>query len=393
MNVIGRRATAPDPVTRARELGPDIEASAAEIERTQHIPEPLLSQLHAARLFRLFLPRAVDGDQVEPWVYLHAVAEVSRYDGSVGWNIFVANSSALIAPFLEPATMKAIFGDSRTVVAWGPPNASKAHAVPGGYRVSGKWHFASGCRQANWMGAHCQVVEPDGSLRLNAAGRPIIRSLLFPAEHATHIEDWNVIGMRGTASEGYTLSDLFVPEAFSSTREEPESRRVPGKLYAFTMQGLYAVGVAGVAIGIARAMLDAFAELAARKSPRGLSRLADSPTVQAGVARQEAALGAGRAYLVATLRDIWESADDGFGVIDIPTRARLRLACTHAIQAAIGVADFTYKAAGVDAIFPGTPFERRFRDMHTLSQQIQSRDAHFEAVGAILLGNMPEVFY
>lgn len=394
MNVVSRLDTSsPDPVARARALGPAIVAAADEIERTQCIPEPLLSQIHAARLCRMFLPRSVDGDQVEPWTYLRAVEEISRHDGSVGWNIFVANSAALIAPFLVPETMHAIFADPRAVVAWGPPNASQAHAVPGGYRVSGEWHFASGCRQATWMGAHCQVVEPDGSLRRNAAGRPVIRSLLFPAEHATHIEDWTVLGMRGTASEGYTLTDLFVPEAFSSTREEPEQRREPGRLYAFTMQGLYAVGVAAVGFGIARGMLDCFIELALNKTPRGLGRLADSATVQANLARHEAALGAARAYLVETLRDVWDGADDGFGVIDIPTRARVRLACAHAIQAAIAAADFTYKAAGVSAIFPGTPFERRFRDMHTLSQQIQSRDSHFEAVGAIMLGRVPEVFY
>jgi indole-3-acetate monooxygenase len=394
MNVVGRlHPSAADPVVRACELGPAIEAAADEVERTQRIPEPLLSQLHAARLYRMFVPRAVDGDEVEPCIYLRAIEEVSRHDGSVGWNVFVANSSALIAPFLQPSAMQAVFSDPRAVVAWGPPNASKAHAVPGGYRVTGEWHFASGCRQATWMGAHCQVVESDGSLRLNAAGRPIIRSLLFPAEHVAHIENWSPIGMRGTASEGYALTDLFVPDEFTGTREEPERRREPGKLYAFTMQGLYAVGVAGVAIGIAGAMLDAFIDLAAHKTPRGLGRLADSATVQAGVARQEAVLGGARAYLVEMLEKIWDAADEGFGVIDIPARARVRLACTHAIQTAIGAADFAYKAAGVDAIFPGTPFERRFRDMHTLSQQIQSRDSHFEAVGAIMLGKIPEVFY
>lgn len=385
MNVLTR----PDPVARARDLATSIATAADEIERTQEIPEPLLSELHASRLCRMFLPRAVDGDEVEPWVYLRAIEEVSRHDGSLGWNLFVANSSSLIAPFLEPETMHTIFDDPRTIVAWGPPNACKAIAVPGGYRISGEWGFASGCRQANWMGAHGNVVEPDGSLRLNAAGRPTVRTLLFPAEHATHVNNWNTIGMRGTASEGYTLHDLFVPEAFSSTREEPALRRIPGRLYAFPQQTLYPVGVAGVAIGIARAMLDAFVDLAARKAPRGLGRLADSALVQANVARMQARLDAGRAYLVETLTDIWATADDT-GVIDVPARARVRLACAHAIQEAIAVADFTYKAAGVDAIFPGTPFERRFRDMHTLSQQIQSRDAHFESVGRILLGIEPE---
>jgi alkylation response protein AidB-like acyl-CoA dehydrogenase len=378
----------PDPVARARELGPTIDATANEIERTQRIPEPLLSQLHAARLCRMLLPRAADGDELEPWIYLRAIEEISRHDGSLGWNVFVANSSALIAPFLEPESMRTIFADPRAIVAWGPPNASQAIAVPGGYRVTGRWDFASGCRQATWMGAHCHVVEPDGSLRLNAAGKPTVRTLLYPAAQATLLDTWNVIGMRGTASDSYTLSDVFVPEAFSTTREDPTLRRLPGRLYAFPMQGIYAVGVAGVAFGIARAMLDAYEELATRKTPRNLGRLADNAVVQSSVAQMEARLGAARAYLAETLSSIWEIAGDDM-VIDVPARARVRLACAFGIQTAEAVADYAYKAAGTDAIFLGTAFERRFRDIHTLSQQIQSRTAHFESVGQILLGIEP----
>jgi indole-3-acetate monooxygenase len=302
----------PDPVARARDLGPAIEAAADEIERTQRIPEPLLSHLHAARLFRMFLPRSVDGDEIEPWVYLRAIEEISRHDGSVGWNVFVANSSALIAPFLAPDTMRTIFADPRAVVAWGPPNESKAIAVPGGYRVTGQWSFASGCRQATWMGAHCHVVEPDGSLRLNVAGKPTVRTFLYPVSQATLLDNtWEVIGMRGTMSGAYRLDDVFVPEAFSSTREDPSLRREPGRLYAYPMQGLYAVGVSGVALGIARAMLDAFKELAIRKTPRNLTRLADNAVVQSNVAQMEARLGAARAYLVETLSHIWSAMIHG----------------------------------------------------------------------------------
>ncbi len=378
----------PDPIARARELGPAIEAAAETIERTQRIPEPLLSQLHTARLCRMLLPRSVDGDELEPWLYLRAIEEISRHDGSVGWNIFVANSSALVAPFLPPETMRTIFADPRAVVAWGPPNESKAIAVPGGYRVTGQWSFASGCRQATWMGAHCHVVEPDGSLRLNAAGKPTVRTLLCPVAQATLLDDtWNVIGMRGTMSGSYRLDDVFVPEAFSGTREDPSLRREPGRLYAYPMQGLYAVGVAGVAIGIARAMLDGFEELATRKTPRNLIRLADNAVVQSNVAQMEARLGAARAYLAETLSNIW-AADEAW-VIDVPSRARVRLGCAFAIQTAEAVADYAYKAAGTDAIFLGTTFERRFRDIHTLSQQIQSRTAHFESVGQIMLGIEP----
>jgi alkylation response protein AidB-like acyl-CoA dehydrogenase len=185
------------------------------------------------------------------------------------------------------------------------------------------------------------------------------------------------------------VTDVFVPEAFTGTREDPALRRDPGPLYAFTMQGLYAVGVAGVAFGIARAMLDAFRALAVEKTPRGHVRLADSPVVQADIARREANWGAARAYLTEILKDVWDGADD-VEPIGTEARMRVRLGCAHAIHAAIEIADYVYKAAGVSAIFLGTPFERRFRDMHTLSQQIQSRDAHFESVGRIMFHGDPD---
>jgi alkylation response protein AidB-like acyl-CoA dehydrogenase len=379
------------PIARARDLKAAIAAASDAIETTRRIPGPLLARVHESRLLRMLLPHAVGGDQIAPASYLLAVEEVARHDGSTGWIVFVGNSCALIAAYLDPAAARTIFNDPRSTVAWGPPNASRATAVAGGYRVSGTWDFASGCRHARWMGAHCQVVETDGSVRRDGRGRPIIRTLLFPARDATLIDTWNTIGLRGTGSDSYQVDDVFVPEAFSAARADPSSRIEAGPLYAFTMPGLYAVGVAGVALGIARAMLDAFIALAASKTPRGLARLADNAVVQADVARAEARLGAARAYLVDTLETIFARADE-VDPIDVGDRARVRLACTNAIHGAIEVADFAYKAAGVDAIFPGSPFERRFRDIHTLSQQIQARNAHFEEVGQVLLGMPPEGF-
>ena len=297
--------TAPDPVARARELGPAIEAAADAIERTQRIPEPLLSQLHAARLCRMLLPRSVDGDEVEPWVYLRAIEEISRHDGSVGWNMFVANSSALIAPFLPPESMRTIFADPRAVVAWGPPNESKAIAVPGGYRVTGQWSFASGCRQATWMGAHCHVVEPDGSLRLNAAGRPTVRTLLCPVAQATLLDDtWNVIGMRGTHVG--VLSARRRVRARGIQRHARGSRRCGASRAGCTPIRCRAsmpwAWPASRSASRARCSMPSRTWRPAR--PRAISaRLADNAVVQSNVAQMEARLGAARAYLVETLSE------------------------------------------------------------------------------------------
>jgi alkylation response protein AidB-like acyl-CoA dehydrogenase len=381
----------PNHVARARELARLIAAEADAIEHGRRLTAPVVEELHRARLFRMLYPRSVGGDEVEPAVYIDAVGELARADGSVGWCVSIANSTGLFAPYLGLEAARTVFGSPRSTCAWGPPNECRGIAVPGGYRVTGRWDFASGCRHASWMGAHGTVIEPDGSLRFNNLGRPTLRTWLFPVEQANLLDNWNPIGLRGTASESYTVEDLFVPEEFTGTREDPTLRREPGPLYAFPQQTLYSVGIASVALGIARGMLDAFVELALRKTPRGTGRLADNAVIKAEVARAEARLGAARCYLIDTMTEIYRRALPSTP-IDIPDRARVRLAGSNAITSAVAVANRTYKAAGVDAIFPGSPFERRFRDIHTLSQQIQSRDAHYETIGQVLLGNPPEVF-
>jgi hypothetical protein len=129
------------------------------------------------------------------------IEELARHDASTAWNGFIANSSALIAAFLEPAVNQAIFADPRSIVAWGPRNTSRARAIEGGYCVTGRWDFASGCRQARWLGAHCHVLEADGTLRLNRLGQATVRTLLFPAIDATLLDTWRTIRLRGTASQ------------------------------------------------------------------------------------------------------------------------------------------------------------------------------------------------
>ncbi|MDE0944134.1 MAG: acyl-CoA dehydrogenase [Alphaproteobacteria bacterium] len=367
-------------------------AAGDEIERTQRIPEPLLVQLHGARLFRMLLPKDLGGDEVHPSDYLRVMEAVAQCEASVAWNIFVGNSAALIAPFVDFDAAKEIFSDPCALVAWGPPHGGTADAVGGGYRVSGRWEFASGCRQATWMGVHCRVREPDGNLRLNHLGNPTLRTLLFPRAQATLHDVWNPIGLRGTASDSYSIEDIFVAEAYTGTRDDQALRRKSGPLYAFPQQGLYAVGVAGVALGIAQSMLSAFIDLANEKTPRGRPRLADTSMIQVGVAKAEATIGAARAYLITGLDEVFSRAGET-GAISIPDRVRVRLAATNAIHGGAEVVDWIYKEAGVSAIFPGSPFERRFRDMHTLTQQIQSRGSHYESAGQVLLGNPPEIYF
>ena len=230
----------------------------------------------------------------------------------------------------------------------------------------------------------------DGAPCLRPDGGPVVRTLLFPKSSASFTDIWHVIGLRGTGSDSYTVTDLFVPENYTVLREAEPKLRQPGLLYAFSSSNIYSAGFAGVALGIARSALDAFVELARDKIPRGAKRtLRDNNVVQSQVAQSEARLWAARAFLLGSLEQIWRDVARS-GRLTLDHNTTIRLASTWAIHQASEVVDTAYHAAGATAIFESNPFERRFRDMHTVIQQYQGRQAHFETVGQVLLGLQAE---
>jgi alkylation response protein AidB-like acyl-CoA dehydrogenase len=225
-------------------------------------------------------------------------------------------------------------------------------------------------------------------------GKPDRWRLLFPASQARLVDIWDVSGLRGTASDAIEVDDLFVPRGFAYGCDavghpRPQPRYESGKLYAFP--SIYPIGFASVAVGVARSTLDAFVELAAAKTPRGgRNVLNQSAVIQAQFARADASLRSARLFLRHSVKAAWKAAAPD-QLIDIKHRARIRLASTHAIHTAAEVVDVAYRAAGATAIFTNQPFERRFRDIHALTQQVQGSQAHFEAVGQFLLGLPPDL--
>ena len=376
-----------DPLGDARRLGPEIGAAAPAIDRNRRIPDDLLASLHDARLFRMLLPRPFGGLETPPRIFLETIETVARHDGSTAWCLCQANGCAMAAAYLEADTAMEIWGDDpHAVLAWGPGRA-EAREVDGGYRASGKLAFASGARHATWLGAHMPVIDRTGKARRTASGAPVLRTLLFRADSVELEDIWDTIGLRGTASDGYTLEDRFIPDAHTTVRDHAGHRRHGTPLYHFASMNLYAMGFAGTALGIAQGVFDAFVELAHTKTPRlRRSTLADDPLVQFELAQAAARLRAARAFLIAEVEEIWSNVlrNDG---LDVAERVRIRLASTFAIHEAKGVVDTLYDAAGASAIFVSAPFERRFRDIHSVSQQLQGRRAHFQTVGAFLLGH------
>ena len=291
------------------------------------------------------------------------------------------------AAYLDLPVAHAIFGnDPRAVLAWGPGPGVRAVECEGGYKVTGVWSFASGGRHATWLGAHCPIYTADGSPKSDANGVQQERTMLVRNRDVKWTDIWNTVGLRGTASDQFALEDFFVRSDHSITREFDQECRESGPLYRMGSGTCYQVGFAGVACGIARGALDSFVDVARNKVPRGFkSPLRDNAVVQSNLAQAEVNLRAARGFVLQSMADVWKDLSAG-AIITVEHRITVRMAATHAIHKAREAVDFAYNAAGATAIFENHPLERRFRDMHTVTQQLQGRLSHFETVGAWMMG-------
>jgi alkylation response protein AidB-like acyl-CoA dehydrogenase len=375
-------------IERARALAPLIGREADEIERTRRLTPPVVSALIENGLYRVLLPQSAGGAEAPPEIFMQMLEEVAKADASTAWCLGQCGVCAMTAAYLDPDAAREIFGKPTTILAWGAIN-HEVQAIPGGYRATARWDFASGSRQATWLGAHVQVVEADGTRRRRPDGAPEVRTILFPVESATLHDVWDVIGLNGTGTDSYSVDHLFIPEKFAALRDDPAALREMGPLYRITTHTMYGLGFAAVSLGVARAMLDATVDLARGKASFGLKAMRENNAVQGAIGRTEGNLRAARAYLYATANEAWRDLTQS-GNLSEDHRIALRLASTWTIHQAAAVVDAAYHMAGATAVFRANKFERRFRDMHAIAQQVQARNTHYEDVGKAILGNSSE---
>lgn len=392
-----------DRLARARELKAVLAEAAPRIEADKAVPPAVLEALFDARMFRLLLPRSLDGDEIDLPAFFDVTYELAQGDASATWSVAQSNGCAMAAAYMEPAAARAMFAPRHAVLSWGyPQGPCRATPVDGGWRVSGTWGFGSGSRHSTWVGGHCQVTDAAGEPLKNADGSAQERTALIPRADITIVDDrWEVIGLRGTGSDSYAVKDYFVPQRhcvvprgvgrdlqLPDGAEVPleDERREPGPLFRFSPSIVYQAGFCAVALGLARAMLDDFIALAQQKSPSGFGTLLrDSAAIQTRVAISEARLTSMHGWVRASLKDSWEHCV-AEGAHRFDDRMTMRLCSTWAIREASKVARDVWADAGATAIFAAHPFERRFRDMQAVTQQIQSNPMHLATVGQHLLG-------
>ena len=338
----------------------------------------MVSALIENGLYRSLLPQSVGGAEAPPEVFMQMLEEIAKADASTAWCLGQCSVCAMTAAYLDADAAHEIFGKPNDILAWGAI-AHAVQVVPGGYRITARWDFASGSRQANWLGAHVQVVEADGTQAVAAerrAGNPHHRVSGDRGHHVRRLGRDRACS--GTGTDSYSVDDLFIPENFSALRDDLTALREKARSTAHHLHDVRA-GFCAVSLGVARATLDAAIDWraarhrsASRRCARTMPFRLDRPH------RRQFARGA-RLYLW-NRRRVWRDVTET-GQLTEEHRMALRLASTWTIHQAASVVDTAYHMAGATAVFRANKFERRFRDMHAIAQQIQARDTHYEDVG------------
>jgi alkylation response protein AidB-like acyl-CoA dehydrogenase len=374
------------PLEMARALAPRIRERAAEIEAARQLPMDLVMDLANARLFKVAVPEAEGGLGADIMTTLRVIEEVARGDGSTGWCLAMGvNTFRQSAQLASEARREMFYSDPVGVSAGSANPRGRAVAVAGGYRVTGHWFFASGCMHASSLNGACKVFDGD-TPRLRPDGEQEVRiAYFYPKSMARIIDTWTVSGMRGTGSHDIEVEDLFVPKerTFSALERRARVTGPINRIHGFDLAGC---GFCCVGLGVARAAIDAFVDLAQVKVPRSSSDLLrDRVLVQAQVGEAEGLLRSGRAFLFEVVEEMWETVLAAQAVTE-RQRSQLRLAMTHAAQNAAKATHLVCVAAGTTSIFASSPLERYARDAEVVSRHNQLQFVNYEAVGRTVLG-------
>lgn len=366
-------------------LTPAIRARAAEIERARRLPGDLAQSLAQAGLFRMAIPKSIGGLELEPALILRAIEAAGAADASVGWCLMIGATSAMTAAYLPTAVAREIFGRADVITGGVFAPAGRATIDGDDYILDGRWQWASGSANCHWLAGGCLVME-GAAPRLRADGAPDERMLIFPAQAAELIDNWQVAGLCGTGSGDMQVRRLRVPRAHSVSLTA-DAPLASGALYAFPVFGLLALGIAAVTLGNARSAIDDLLELARSKKPQGSRRtLAERASAQAGMAMAmaEASLRSARAFFYEAVADAWAAAR-GSGAVDARRRAALRLAATHAARTSAEVTRSMHDLGGGTSVFLSSPLQRRFRDAHVATQHLMVATPTYELAGRVLM--------
>jgi indole-3-acetate monooxygenase len=366
---------------------------ASEIEQTRTLPKPLVLALAEAGCFRMLSPKSVGGLECSPSTMIETLEEVASADGATGWCVMIGATSGILSAFLDPDVARAMFENPEAIASGVFAPSGRAYAVAGGFRVSGRWAFNSGVGHSTWRMVGAVLVHGEGTDEkpvLDDKGAPRIVHLVLAADDTEVLDTWKTSGLRGTGSHDMLVKDAFVPESrMLSLGSKPAQK---GALYAFPFYGLLSLGVAGVALGLAKSSLATFRDIAMNKKPAGSNRvLADKEGVQERYALAEAGYRSARAFLLDSVARAVAEVDAHLqaqteATVSTEARAMLRLAATEAVRKSAEVVDAAYTACGMTSVFDESVLQRNFRDVHVITQHFMVNEATLALTGRVLLG-------
>ena len=367
---------------------PAIREQREAIEQARRLPRQVVDRLIGTGVFSLNVPRAIGGPEASPLEGMQAIERVASADGSAGWCTMIGLTSNIAAGYMNEPGAKEIFTDPSVPAAAIAGPIGQAVPSEGGYRVSGRWPFASGITHAPWVWAGCLVME-NGAPKMTPHGPAMVHAFLPTKDIEIH-DTWYVSGLAGTGSNDFSAADVFVPEHLTFSLFDPTGHRSE-PLYQIPVVNLFVAQVASVSLGIARAALDELTELAATKVPT-LSQvpLADKPVAQIELARMEAALGGARAFLHEVIEELFQIASAG-GTPSMRLRALGRAAAVNAVETAASITRQATTLAGGRALYSSSPMQRHARDAAAITHHFTVSSHTWEEAGRVLLGRDPTV--
>jgi alkylation response protein AidB-like acyl-CoA dehydrogenase len=365
----------------------EIERRRDEFDRLSHVPRDMVAKMKRAGIYRASTPRRFGGDALPPPQFLAILERIAIADGSTAWVAAFGSANTYLAS-LPVETQQQIYAKGPDqVFAGGLYPLQPAINVPGGYKVSGQWRFASGCKGADWIGVG--IGGTPASSGDAGAGKPF--TAVFPASEVEIVDNWNVVGMQGTGSHDLRLRDKFVDAQWTFVRGGQTLIDEP--LYRYPAVAYQAQVHAAVNVGLARAALDLVTDMSgATKTTTGAPRLADRGYYRSGLAKAEAQWRSARAFFYESAQAAWETIIAGDPVT--PSQANLmRLSATHAAHVCAEVVMQAYQMAGIGAIYKESRLQRLVRDSIVVTQHAFLGEGTFDASGALFVGIAPVTPY
>jgi alkylation response protein AidB-like acyl-CoA dehydrogenase len=390
----GRAADDDSEILRAAiALAPQIRAASVETEQGRRLPPQLSTALKDAGVFGMAMPRAWGGPELDPMTQFRVIEALAMEDGSVGWCAMIGCDTGYVSAFLDQEVARSMFPDRLAAMGAAATPTGTATIVPGGYRISGRFPFVSGCHHCAWLWLGCQVVE-NGSVRLIDGGIPETRQCLVRLEQCEILDTWYTTGLRGTGSNDVAVYDQFVAREHSFSFQDPAVVKRPGPLYAFPF--MFAAKGPAVALGVARHALDILIESAGKPARRytigerieGPKQLRDDVFVQEATARADALVTSARAHLFAVAVDMWETLVAGDPLSELQV-ARFTTLNGHVSALCVEAVQLVFKAAGGTAVYQKGPLDPCLRDVLTLNQHVVASLRTWEMSGRLLLGLDP----